>query len=121
MFAFNSPEESATLVKEDAMKFFVPGAQSDDDAKNIYEATKKFATETTGWPVTDRRIQSIRFQNKGKPVQAAVGETEPITGETVVAILESTTFLLCTPNRGVLCGMPILVGRHEVASVTDFD
>jgi len=103
------------------MKFFVPTAQDNKEAESIYDATKKFATETLRWQVTNRRIQSISFRDKGESVQAEVGKIEPITGETLVAILESTTFLLCTPNRGVLRGMPILVGKHEVTSVTEFD
>ncbi|MGO9085949.1 MAG: hypothetical protein ACLQBK_12035 [Candidatus Sulfotelmatobacter sp.] len=103
------------------MKFFVPSAENEQRAEDIRDATKKFAADTLGWQVTDRRIQSISFQDKGKSVQAVVGKIEPITGETVVVILESNTFLLCTPNRGVLRGMPILVGKNEVTSVSDFD
>ena len=102
------------------MKFFVPSADSEKAAEDIYQATKKFAAENCG-PVTDRRIQTINFRDKGKAVTAEVGKIEPITGETVVAILESNTYLVCTPSRGVLRGVPILVGKHEVSSVTDFD
>jgi len=39
----------------------------------------------------------------------------------LIAILESNTFLLCTPNRGVLRGEPIMVGKREVDYITDFD
>ena len=102
------------------MKFFMPAVDNEEKAEELYLATKKFATQTC-WPVTDRRIQSIRFKDKGRPVLAMVGEVEPITGETVVAILESNAYLVCTPNRGVLRGQPILVGKAEVVSVIDFD
>jgi hypothetical protein len=102
------------------VKFFVPSAENDKAAEDIYQATKKFAVDNC-WPVTDRRIQAIGFRDKGRFVTAEVGKIEPITGETVVAIFESRTYLLCTENRGVLRGMPILVGKHEVSSVTDFD
>ena len=102
------------------MKFFVPSAENENEAEDTYQATRKFAVENC-WPVTDRRIQAIGFRDKGRSVTAEVGKIEPITGETVVAIFESRAYLVCTPNRGVLRGMPILVGRHEISSVTDFE
>ncbi len=102
------------------MKFFVPSVANEKEAEDLYQATKKFAAENC-WPVTDRRIQTIGFRDKGRLVTAEVGKVEPITGETVVAIFESRSYLVCTPNRGVLRGMPILVGKHEVSSVTVFD
>lgn len=102
------------------MKFFVPSTDNEKAAEDIYQAAKKFAAENC-WPVEDRRIQSLGFRDKERFVTAEVGKIEPITGETVVAIFESRAFLICTPNRGVLRGMPILVGKHEVSSVTDFD
>ena len=54
-------------------------------------------------------------------MHATVGEIEPLGGETVVAILDSNTYLVCTPNRGVLRGMPIMVGKQEVFDVEDFE
>jgi len=105
------------------MKFFVPSAQDEKAAEEIYEATKKFATENCG-QLTDRRIQSIGFRDKGRFVSAEVGKIEPIAGETVVAILEQSgtgPYLVCTPNRGVIRGMPILVGKQEISSIADFD
>lgn len=42
-----------------------------------------------------------------------------LTGEPVFAILESNSYLLCTPNRGVLGGTPVLAGRPY--RVIDFD
>jgi hypothetical protein len=102
------------------MKFFVPDVENEEKAERLYQATKKFAAETC-WPVADRRIQSIRYKHDGKPFLAMVGEVEPITGEKVIAILESNTYLVCTSSRGVLRGQPILVGKNEVTSVIDFD
>jgi hypothetical protein len=102
------------------VKFFVPGGDDDKGAKDIYEATKNFAIENCG-PVTDRRIQKITFRDRKKVVEAEVGKIEPIVGETVVAILEGNPYLVCTPNRGVLRGQPILVGKQEIISITDFD
>jgi hypothetical protein len=68
------------------------------------------------------RIRSITFSDKGKVVEAIVGEREPFEGEPVFAILEShQTYLVCTPNRGVLRGMPYMIGKHEVSHVEEFD
>jgi hypothetical protein len=52
---------------------------------------------------------------------AKVGEPEPLTGETVVAILrtdsDSGPFLICTKNRGVARGDPVFAdgGAHTRA------
>jgi hypothetical protein len=45
---------------------------------------------------------------------------DPHVGETVIAILESNSYLVCTQNRGVVKGMPILVGRDDQNEVTEF-
>jgi hypothetical protein len=103
------------------MRFFIPEVNDPVEAERVYEATKKFARETLGWNVESRRIQSIDFKDKKERVRAEVGKPDPITGEVVIVILESTTYLICTPNRGVLRGMPILVGKNEVFNATDFE
>jgi len=104
------------------MKFFLP-PQKDEKLKNeAYDAIKKFAKETTGWDITDRKIYNIKYRHEGKDYEAKIGERETRQGETVIAILESTvTFLVCTPNRGVIRGMPMLVGKEEIISITDFE
>jgi len=102
------------------MKFFVPGAANEKEAESTYELARQVAAQNSG-PLLDRRIHSLNFRDKGKSVTAEVGKIELLTGETVVAILEcATTFLICTPTRGFK-ETPILVGKHEVTSVTDFD
>jgi hypothetical protein len=103
------------------MKFFIPDAANDSEAEEIYDATRKFARQTLGWPVSERRIRSIIFRDQNKIVKAEVGHTDPVTGEKVIAILDSTTFLVCTANRGVSRGMPVLVGKHEVSEEAVFE
>ena len=39
----------------------------------------------------------------------------------VVAILESYTYLVCTYNRGVFGGEPVIVGKEEVKKIIDFE
>ena len=41
--------------------------------------------------------------------------------EEVVAILESYTYLVCTYNRGVFRGEPVLVGKEEVKKIINFE
>lgn len=103
------------------MKFFVPAAKDDKNAEKVYDSIKKFAKETTGWDVADRRIFSITYRHEGKEYHAEVGQADMRVGEVVVAILESTTYLVCTPNRGVVRGGPILVGKDEVFAARDFE
>ena len=103
------------------MKFFIPLAKDDKEAQEIYGGIIKFAKETAWKEIKDRKIFSIAFNHDGKDYIARVGEKYSVTGEMVMAILESETFLVCTPNRGVLRGMPILVGKNEVYSIEDFE
>ena len=108
------------------MKFFIPHAKDKKEEDKNYEAIKKFAKETLGWNIKDRRIFSLRYTHDGKNYYAEVGKREQAEGEEVIAILESgysdvIIYLICTPNRGVIRGMPILVGENEAYSVVDFN
>ena len=72
-----------------------------------------------GWRPTNLRLD---YRHDGKSMVAEVGKSDPFIGEEpIMVILESNAFLVCTPNRGVLRGMPILVGTEEIIKVTDFD
>ena len=102
------------------MKFFVPEAENETEALSVWKATRKFAEETLGWKVSERRIFSISYRHDGKKYYVEVGKPDPRIREIVLVILESDTYLVCTPNRGVLRGMPILVGRNEAEKIRDF-
>jgi len=108
------------------MKFFIPHAKDKEEEHKVYDAIRKFARDQLKWNITDRRIFSIRYTHDGKGYYAEVGRTEQVEGEEVIAILESgysdvIVYLICTPNRGVARGMPILVGENETYSIADFD
>ena len=103
------------------MKFFIPDAKTPDMAEQIYNAIKSFAKDTLGWNVSDRRIYRIEYYHDGKYRKAEVGKVTDSNNETVIAILESNAYLVCTPNRGVLRGMPLLVGANEARWVEDFE
>jgi hypothetical protein len=59
--------------------------------------------------------------HEGRALQARVGEVDEIQGEMVYVIFESQAYLVCTPNRGLLRDMPILVGKNEVHHVVEFE
>jgi hypothetical protein len=103
------------------MRFFIPHAKDKEEEIEVYTAVKKFAKENLGWSISDRKIFSIDYVHDGKRYRAEVGKVENLIGEEVIAILESNAYLICTPNRGVIRGEPILVGTESAHSVVDFD
>ncbi len=103
------------------MKFFIPNAKDDKQAEEVYNGIIKFAEENLKWGVNTDRIYSIRYSHEGKDFLAKVGEVENRTKDLVLAILKSTTYLICTINRGGLRGMPILVGENEIERIEYFD
>ncbi|MDE0484166.1 MAG: hypothetical protein OXI67_16425 [Candidatus Poribacteria bacterium] len=102
------------------VKFFIPKAKDDAQAEEVWESIKKFAEKNLEWDVSDRRIFSIAYHKHGEDYYVEVGKPDPRNGELVIAILKSNTYLVCTPNRGVLRGMPILVGGSELTEAVDF-
>lgn len=104
------------------MNFFVPHADTPQLAREVYEAIKAFSEQNLG-TVSNRKIFRIEFRDRGKDCVAQVGMVTSINGEEVMAILEQTNkyYLVCTYNRGVVKGLPMLVGTNEVWSVEDFE
>lgn len=91
--------------------FFVPAASSPEQSALVWQSIKQFAAETLGWQPTDRRVYSVRYRHNGKNFHSIVGEPHEVTRELVCAILETAhCWLICTPNRGVVRGSPILIG-----------
>jgi len=103
------------------MEFFVPACDSTEKAEEIWAATRAFAEDNLGWAISEKRIFRITGVHDGKSIDCEVGKVEPYEGNVVIAILRSNAYLVCTANRGVLRGEPILVGHEEVGSVTEFD
>jgi hypothetical protein len=103
------------------MKFFLPKAKNAREAEQLYEASRKFCEQQTGCKIRDRRVYSLRYRHNGQEYFAQVGSLDYTEG-LVLCIFESeVTYFVCTPNRGVLRGPPVLVGREEVSDVEDFD
>jgi hypothetical protein len=106
------------------MKFFIPAAKDEAQEQNVYEGIRKFLTQELGAAFTDRKVFSLRYRHDGKDYYAEVGKPHSLNGEPVIAILYEDLrklYHVCTPNRGVLRDISILVGQHEVETATDFD
>ncbi|HUU56531.1 MAG TPA: hypothetical protein VMW93_04245 [bacterium] len=103
---------------------------SDTDQKpEGLEAIRKFAEETTGWKVEESLIKSILIEDKSGRgfgrVKIEVGEPlhpgmSDFPGEKVMAIFKSNAYLVITPNRGGIRGMPYLYGLDEIVSLEKY-
>jgi hypothetical protein len=103
-------------------RFWVPAAGSDSAAEEVWQATLTFQRQQApNWVFDQTRWESLRWVHEGKKYATAVGEREPYTGETTLVILRSNTFCVCTANRGVLRGGPVLIGLEEVLEAVPFE
>ena len=106
------------------MKFFIPAAKDKEQEEHVYDSIKNFLKKELGAIMSERRIYSLSYTHNGKRLYAEVGKKDEIEKDVVIAILYEDTrnlYHVCTPNRGVLRGMSILVGAHDVSSAIDFD
>ena len=106
------------------MKFFLPHAEDAAQAERNYEGIRKFNAEQNDATLSPDRFYKVTGVHNGKPFTATVGEAFESMGEPVIAILLDTKrnlYLICTPNRGVLRGMPILSGANEIRSAEKFE
>ena len=103
------------------MKFFIPHTNGPEQEKTIYDAIRSSARERTGWDIHNEKVYKLEYTHEGINYIAEVGQREKRQGEEVIAILSSTTYLICTPSRGVGRGGPIIVGRDEVTHVEKFE
>lgn len=103
------------------MQFFVPKAQNDTQAEQVYEAIAKFVAA----PITRNRIWKLRWRHNQMDMQCEVGQPLPTyyqTGvEPVLAIFDcGDLYKICTPNRGGVRGEPVLAGKNSYSSATYF-
>lgn len=104
----------------EAPVFFIPFADSEETAQHVYAAIRETMTKVAFQP-SDRRVYRVAYRHNGRDLVATVGERD-IDGETVIAILEAFNpgpiYMICTRDRGVVRGDPILAG--EAVMVVDF-
>lgn len=118
-------------------EFFIPFASGPAEAEQLWQATKAFMEDPHGWTgITERRVFRLGYLHDGKHLEAEVGKPHPYAKaidweafeevgeeEEVLVILEREggPFLVCSANRGVARGEPILVGTGEPYEVVYFD
>ena len=102
------------------------------ESEDVREGIRKFVEETMGGKVNSREIKAIWAHPRSGhkriygDIKIKVGNyldnrMSDTPNEKVMAIFESNTFLVCTPNKGVLRGMPYLYGKEEVYKVEEMD
>jgi hypothetical protein len=71
--------------------------------------------------VNERRIYSVTYTHDGTKYHDVVGQVSRLVGEEVLAIFDAgNVFVVCTTNRGVLRGNPVMVGKHWDTHATEF-
>lgn len=103
--------------------FFIPLAKDKEQEKRVLNSIIEFNKEQLGAEVDSQRIQKLDYTHDGKNYIAEVGKPHIYNKELVIAILHDELrklYLVCTPNRGVVGGIPILVGNNEVNKKTLF-
>lgn len=103
------------------MKFFIPKTSTPDESVKIHDAAKRWCEEKTGWPIESRSIYAIRYRHDGREYLAQVGESDNTEGLIICIFETSPAFLVCTTNRGVFSGDPIIVSRSDVSDLDYFE
>ena len=107
------------------MKLFVPGSADEQNALMAWDALATYVKDTFGWEVTTRKVSRLAYGHLGTKHTLEVGAPHPANGQVVVVILEtreaSMPYLILTQTRGVERGVPFLLGKDDVTSVTEFE
>lgn len=103
------------------MRFFIPKSKDEVQAVEIYEGARTFCEKQTGWKTTNRRIFSVRYRHNGVEYLAQVGSLDYTEGLVICIFETPQCYLVCTPNRGVLRGYPILAGKNDVSDIESFE
>ena len=106
------------------MKFFLPHAESQEQADQVYASIRSFLGEELRAIFADRKIFRLLYRHEGKRAAAEVGKFHPLNDEPVIAILYEAgknRYHICTPTRGVIKGKSILVEGRAVAAVVEFE
>jgi hypothetical protein len=104
------------------MKFTIKGIK-DCDQESVYQGIAKFVQQASPTPIINKKVWSVDCEFDGKQQTLRVADSS-ILGEDVVCIFETERngpFLVCTVNRGVTRGMPVMIGKDKVYTVSYFD
>src|SRR5690348_8334957 len=103
------------------MRFFVPSANDISHGESVYQRIRERLESSLGL-IKDRRIQVIRFNDEGKALTLAVGDSfRRFSGEPVIAIFEGeNSYFVSTSQHGADSGEPFQISADKVLSVEDF-
>jgi len=103
------------------MRFFVPSANDISHGQAAYQNILERLGGSVGL-IKDRRILAIRFDDKGKALTLAVGDSfRRVGGEPVIAILEGEgSYFVCTAHHGADTGEPFRIPIPKVLQVEEF-
>lgn len=93
------------------------------------ERLRQKLIETYGLKIKPKRIRALRVNSSYRwqpPLHIEVGKTcsdleRDGSPELIVAIFESTAFMVCTKDHGVEAGMPHFFSRQDVRQVIESD
>jgi hypothetical protein len=105
------------------MKFFIPFAENEGAAEEIYRRLARRCFDFTGIPLTPERVFALRYRLRDSEYLAQVGtEHPPGSLEPVICILESGPgYFICTQMHGVNYGEPLVIPRALVSDVEYFN
>jgi hypothetical protein len=94
-----------------------------------FEVLRRKLEEMFGERVSNRSIRALRVNSGYRwqpPLHVEVGQycaslTPNGPPEEIVAIFESRSFLVCTPDHGAKNGSPFIFTRADVKQVTDME
>lgn len=103
------------------MQFFIPAAESDAHAERVWIDIRQYMIGQFGNDITESRFYSIEYVENGSTMTECIGEPSSVNGEVVIVIYRTAdAYLVCTANRGVAHGKPIVIGRDIVIRKTVF-
>ena len=102
--------------------FFVPGLDAmAADAEHAYSQIRDEASECMGRVPQPERIFKLWFRHEGADLEAEVGKPDPVSGDTVLAILDlgraSPYLIYCRTGAGPATQMTV---SKPVYDVTEF-
>lgn len=105
------------------MKFFIPFAESERAAEEIYRRIARRCFDFTGLPFSPDRVFALRYRLRNSEYLAQVGiEHPPGQPEVVICILESSQgYFICTQMHGVNYGEPLVIPRPLASDVEYFN
>ena len=103
------------------MKFFIPHAKNDAEAERVIVATSEFVK----LPIPNPRIYAITYEHNRIKMKGIVGEKPnsyyQVTSPIICILGDEHLYGICTLYRGVIQGVPILVGGDKIISIEYFE